>query len=151
MLRGTQECMERVADKDLEMRNQKVEHAEERMQLEKQRDQARAGVNIVYSTERASHKAMKRTADELGAAEEALRLSGGAAAQLMRGAMCAVEKAPAEARPGLLRKIAPAYNAMSAGRVGLSQAREAVSGDAVAASQQARQGHQQAFEAVYYN
>ena len=47
MLRGTQECMERVADKDLEMRNQKVEHEKERKQLEKQRDNARMGVNVV--------------------------------------------------------------------------------------------------------
>ena len=48
------------------------------------------------------------------------------------------------------RVRAPAYNALSASRVGLSQAREAISRDAVVASQQARHSHQQAFEAMYF-
>ena len=62
----------------------------------------------------------------------------------------ALEVAPEEERAKITRQLAPAYNALSASRVGLSQAREAISRDAVVASQQARHSHQQAFEAMYF-
>ena len=118
--------------------------------LTKQRDNARVGVAKVYQSEYNSTKAMQRTVDELTTAEAAVRLSGGAASQLMRGAIRALEAAPEEERARITRELAPAYSALSASRVGLSQACEAVSRDAVAASQQARQGHQLAFEAMNY-
>ena len=61
-----------------------------------------------------------------------------------------LEPTSGSARRPLTRQLAPAYNALSASRVGLSQAREAISRDAVVASQQARHSHQQAFEAMYF-
>ena len=133
------------------MRLQKAEFEGQKKTLEKQRDKARMGVASVYQSEHTATKAMHRTVDELAAAESALRLSGGAAAALMRGAMRALEAAPEEARQKITRELAPAYNALSASRVGLSQSCEAVSRDAVTASQQARRGHQQAFEAMYFS
>ena len=132
------------------MRLQKEEFTKKEKTLQMQRDKARMGVATVYQSEYASTKAKKRSAEELATAEAAVRLSGGAATQLMRGAMRAVEAAPEEERTKIMRQLAPAYNALSASRVGLSQAREAISRDAVVASQQARHSHQQAFEAMYF-